>query len=407
MDVFIARQPIFDSKQRVVAYEILYRNSLENYYPLEVERDNATSSVLINTFQTFGITNLTSSKPAFINFTENFINNEMALLFSKDSLVIEILETIIPSKDIIEKCKILKKKGYTLVLDDFVYKPGYESLMEIADIIKIDFVNTNTIEIIKIARMLKGSNIKLLAEKVETLERFKFAKRLGFTMFQGYFFSKPEILSSKTLSPLEVNCLLLMSKVNESDLDFDELADIISRDLSLAYYLLKLVNSAAFSFRRKISSVKDAIVVLGEKEIRKWGILVALNGMGAGKPDEIVRLSLIRAKFNELISINTRYSNRSDDLLLTGLFSLLDVVFNRPLLEILNEINANNEIKEALLNSTGELSNIYNIVLSYEKGEWDSMISQANSINIDYKLITESYLESLTWYDMLTTETIA
>lgn len=407
MDVFIARQPIFDSKQRVLAYEILYRNSLENYYPLEVERDNATSSVLINTFQTFGITNLTSSKPAFINFTENFINNEMALLFSKDSLVIEILETIIPSKDIIEKCKILKKKGYTLVLDDFVYKPGYESLMEIADIIKIDFVNTNTIEIIKIARMLKGSNIKLLAEKVETLERFKFAKRLGFTMFQGYFFSKPEILSSKTLSPLEVNCLLLMSKVNESELDFDELADIISRDLSLAYYLLKLVNSAAFSFRRKISSVKDAIVVLGEKEIRKWGILVALNGMGAGKPDEIVRLSLIRAKFNELISINTRYSNRSDDLLLTGLFSLLDVVFNRPLLEILNEINANNEIKEALLNSTGELSNIYNIVLSYEKGEWDSMISQANSINIDYKLITESYLESLTWYDMLTTETIA
>lgn len=398
MDVFLARQPIFNGNQEVFAYEILYRSSLENTYT-GIDGDNATANVLINTFQTFGISNLTNGKPAFINFTEKFIKDEVALLFGKGSLVVEILETIKPNKDIIKKCKELKDKGYTLALDDFVYKPGYEPLIELADIIKVDFMNSSEIEILQLVKKVKKSNITLLAEKVETRDIFEFAKLLGFKLFQGYFFSKPEVLTSSILSPLKVNCLLLMSKVNEDNIDFDVLADIISRDLSLTYYLLKLVNSSAFGFRTKINSVKHAIVILGEIEIRKWIMLVALNGMGKDKPDEIVRLSLIRAKFAELISSKTMLSHRADDLFLAGLFSLIDVILNRPLEEILNEIKLNNDIKEVLLDGTGELSSIYNLIISYEKGSWDDIKLQAELLDIDYKEIIDSYLDTLTWYN--------
>lgn len=400
MDVFLARQPIFDSKQRVQSYEILYRSGLVNSFD-GIDGDEASREVIFNTFQTFGIENLTNGKPVFINFTESLINEEIATLFSRDFLVVEILETVLPSEEVIEKSKALKEMGYKIALDDFVYSKEYEGLIELADIVKIDFLDTDIKEIERLSKDLKSRNIKLLAEKVETREEFEVAKNLGFSLFQGYFFSKPEVVISKKLHPIKTTSLQLVDEVNKDEIDFEKIANIISRDLSLTYNLLKLVNSAAFGFRHRIKNVKHAAVALGEREIKKWIYLVVLNDMGDKDPDELTRLSLIRARFAELLGMNTRFNKQSEDMFLLGLFSLLDVILNKPIEEVLDEIQASDTIKTALIDRSGEMGKIYKMIIAYEKGQWDEVFAYADKLDINCNLIGQAYMDALLWYNKL------
>lgn len=401
MDVFLARQPIFDTRRNAYGYEILYRSGYSNCFS-GADADEATSKVIVDTFQTFGINTLTNGKPVFINFSERLIKEQVATLFSKDSLVIEILESVVPDDIILEKCQSLKRMGYTLALDDFVYKPETVVLLKYADIVKIDFLNTGRNEIERTVKLLKNTKVRLLAEKVESNEDFEYAKKLGFSLFQGFFFSKPEVMSSSRISPLKVNYLELMRKVNQAEINFDELAKIISKDLALTYNLLKLVNSAAFGLRSRITSVKHAIVIIGEKDIRKWVTLIALIGLGDDKPDELVRLSLIRARFAELISLLTPLKGRSNDLFLTGLFSLLDVVLNRPLSDILKDINTPEEVQDALLNKSGSYGQIYKLMNLYEKGQWEGIEILARMLEIDFRDLVDAYLNALKWYNLVT-----
>lgn len=397
MDIFLARQPIFDSKQVVWAYEILYRSGSVNTFD-GLDGDLASLSVMFNTFQIFGIESVTNGKPAFINFTENLINGEMATLFPKKLLVVEILENVAPKEEIIENCKHLKEMGYRIALDDFVYSEEYEDLIDLADIIKIDFLESSEEEIENISKVLKGRNIILLAEKVETREEFEYAKKLGFTLFQGYFFSKPEIMKSKKLQPIKSTALQLITEVNKEEIDFDKLDTIISRDLSITYNLLKIVNSGTFGLRHRIKSAKYALVLLGEKEIKKWIYLVILSDMGQDKPDELTRLSLIRARFAEMVAIKTRFNKQSEEMFLLGLFSLLDVMLNIPIEEVLGNVKASDTTREALINGSGEVGTIYKMIMAYEKGNWEEVLLYTEELKIDYKIVTTSYMEALIWY---------
>lgn len=397
-DVFLARQPIFDTEQNVYAYEILFRDGNINYFK-EIDGDSATSQVIINTFQTFGIQNLTNRKPAFVNFTDKLINEGIATLFPKELLVIEVLETVVPTEDVIANCKLLKEMGYIIALDDFICKESYEPLVNLADIIKIDFIETTREEMVHMINKLRNRDTIFLAEKVETREEFEMAKVLGFSLFQGYFFSKPETLTSSTLQPIKLNYLGLINKFNDKEVDFEEIAEIVSRDVSMTYSILKLINSISFNLRRIIKSVREAVVILGEKEIRKWLILLALNGLGSDKPDEIVRLSLIRAKFGESIAHKTRYKDKAEDVFLVGLFSLLDVILDRPLEDILNEINLTKDIKDCLINKNGELEHICRIVFEYEKGNWEKVKIYSSLLKLEDDEITKSYIDTLMWYN--------
>ncbi|MFA5576559.1 MAG: EAL domain-containing protein [Tissierellaceae bacterium] len=404
MDIFLARQPIFDANEDVFAYEILYRSGMANAFD-GTEGDKASSEVIVNTFQTFGIENLSNQKPVFINFTENLIHDEVATLFPNNLLVVELLEDIEPTTEIVEKCRELKKMGYRIALDDFLNLQGYEPLVELADIIKIDFMAMKGWEIKDILQSFSKYNIEYLAEKVETREEFEFAKTLGFKYYQGFFFSKPEIVSSKKLVPIKANYLQLVDIVNEkANIDFENMTRIISRDLSLTYNLLRLVNSAAFGFRYKINTVRHGLVGLGEREIRKWIHLLVLNDMGTNMPDELTRTSLIRARFLELMAVNTRYKSQSEDLFLIGLFSLLDAILKRPLEGILEEIKATEKVKEVLLRGNNELDTLYHLAIHYEKGQWDEMITLAKKLDIDSNTIVSSYVDALIWYNMLLVE---
>ena len=401
MEIFLARQPIFDPDQNVVAYEILYRSGLVNAYD-GTDGDVASGQVLYNSFHTFGIKNLTNGKPVFVNFTEELINNEIATLFPTDLLVVEILEDIAPKEEIIANSKLLKEKGYKIALDDFVYSEEYEGLIELADIIKIDFLISTREEIVRVSKDLISRNIILLAEKVETREEFEFAKALGFTLFQGYFFSKPEILKTKKLQPIKATALQLVDEVNKAEVNFNNLTSIISRDLSLTYNLLKLVNTPAFGFIHRIKSVRHALVGLGEMEIRKWIYLVVVSDMGDDRPSELTRLSLIRARFGELLVEQTRLKSQSENIFLVGMFSLLDVIINKPMEEILEEVQAPDPVKSALLNQSGELGNLYKLIIAYEKAEWDKVILFSEEFQINWQLISMAYMEATIWYNKLT-----
>lgn len=398
MDIFLARQPIFHANQRVYGYEVLYRSGEVNKFD-GIDGDRASKEVIINTFQTFGIDNLTNRRPAFINFTENLITEEVATLFPNELLVVEILEDVTPTEDVIKKCEILKEKGYRIALDDFVNKPEYRPLIELADIIKIDFMRTEKEEIENIIQNYKDLNIRFLAEKVETREDFRYARRLGFRYFQGYFFSKPEVVKTKRILPIKINYLQLVAEINKVEIDFKRISNIISRDLSLSYNLLRMVNSAAFGFRYRITGIGHAIVALGEKEIKKWVYLIMLNDMGRDRPDELTRLSLIRGRFAELIARQTRFRNKSDDIFLLGLFSLLDIILNKPMKVVLEDVKSPLPVREALLENKGEIADIYGIIINYEKGDWDQAMVYAEKLGLEASSIVLAYMDALRWYN--------
>ena len=397
MDIFIARQPIFTPKEKVYGYEILYRESSENKFK-DTEPDKATTNVLLNTFESFGPQIITNEKLAFINFTESLLKENIADLFPKEYLVVELKLSTLQKEDNFNHLDNLKKNNYKISIDNFHLDFNEALITKYADILKIDFYKFEKDDIVKIANTFKNKNVKLLAEKLETQEDFKLAKDLGFDLFQGYFFKKPEILLTQNLAPLKISYLQLLIKLNEDELDLIELSNIISRDLGLTYRLLKMVNTLSFSLRREVDSVKDALILLGDIKTRKWISVIVLTELSNDRPEELVRTSLVRAKFAELLSSKAKMENKSDVLFLSGLFSMIDVILNKPLEDILKELNISKEVKDSLLDEDDKLYKFLNLIISYEKGNWEEVSEIGKAFNLNTEDISDCYMNSLAWY---------
>jgi len=400
MDIYIARQPIFNNKLEVFAYELLYRSGTENFSSIS-DGDSATSSVITNGLMLLGIDELTQGKKSFINFTKNLIVDKIPLLFSNEVVVVELLEDIIPDDNFIEVCKELKNKGYTLALDDFVLDYDYIELIELADIVKVDFIFTSIEERREIIRSYKHLNIKFLAEKVETQEEFEEAKAAGYTYFQGYFFSKPVIIPGKDIKSHTTNYVKILEELNLESPEYDKLSKIIESDVALTYKLMRLINSPAFYTNSKITSVNHALVLLGFSEIKKWITIIMMRDLGANKPDEIIKSSLLRAKMGEQIATALGMRSRKNEMFLVGVFSMIDTLMNRTLFDILSEIPLEIEIVQAILGFDNDLREAFDIVLAYEKGEWDKVNMMCVGRNIDVKKIRDAYIKSLDWVNYI------
>lgn len=398
MEVFVARQPIFNRQQKVYGYELLYRLGMDNFYNNPAgDGDRATSEVIANSFLLIGLDALTGGKRAFINFTENLLKNEVATILPKEVVAIEILENIEVDDKVVNACIKLKKLGYPLVLDDFVLDERFKPLVGLADIIKIDFMECDIREKMDVIRRFGSAGVQLLAEKVETTEMFKEAFEMGYSYFQGYFFSRPIILTGQDIPGYKINYLQALEEVNRPEMDFDRLEGIIKRDVSLSYKLLKYINSAAFGFRSKIDSIKHALVLLGIQEIKNWVSLIILRGMGEDKPDEITTSSILRAKFGELIAPKVGLQERSSDLFLMGMFSMIDALISRPMTDILDELPIAEDIKRALLGKECRYLDLYELILAYEKGNWEEFSALAARIKLDEAEVPKIYLQSLAW----------
>ncbi|GAA5219134.1 EAL and HDOD domain-containing protein [Corallincola platygyrae] len=396
---YVARQPILNRDKALVGYELLFRDSLENVFP-NIDPHEATTKLLAGSHFHLGIDELTGQVPAFINFPEMSLLVKVPELLPKEQVVIELLENIAPSDEIVTVCKALKKKGYRIALDDFVLSQHWLPVLPYVDMVKIDFRSTGINDIQKTCDALEKYDIKLLAEKVETHDEFNFAMTLGFDYFQGYFFSAPEVVKTRALKPNEVNLVELLSKLGQTQCDFNELETIIQRDVSLSYKLLRYVNSSFFNRRREINSIRQALVYLGEDDIRKFIALIAAANLSENKPSELIRLSITRARFCELVAMQKAPDYASKAFLL-GLFSLIGAILDEPLEKVLSKLPLSDDIKSALLNNEGELANYLALILDYERAVWDGVSSLSHSLGVDSGQLPEFYRDAIGWSNSL------
>ncbi|MFZ3132087.1 MAG: HDOD domain-containing protein [Desulfosporosinus sp.] len=395
MDTFVARQPILDRKERIFAYELLFRQENQNRY-YSVDGDSATGDVISNSFITIGMDTLTGGKRGFINFTANLLRNKIAYSLPKEYLAIEILENVEPDQDIILTCKQLKEAGYLIVLDDFVFEAKFWPLIDLADIIKVDFLSTDVHERRNIMQRVGSRKIKFLAEKVETRDVFEQAVQMGYYYFQGYYFCKPIIISGKSIPLFKLNRLRLMEEINNPEVDLNKVTDLIKGDVSLTYNLLKFINSSVFGFKTKINSIKQAVVLLGLSEVRKWASIIVLQNIGEGKPHELIVNCVVRACFGEALARKTAFKGQASDIFLMGMFSLIDAFLDRPLADVLAELPLATEIKRALLGEDNQISAFLNLILAYEKADWVNFSVLAQKVNIDESEVPTLYLQALT-----------
>ncbi|MFN7945265.1 MAG: HDOD domain-containing protein [Blastocatellia bacterium] len=397
METFIARQPVFTQHQKVYAYELLYRSGTTVNSCTAIDLNHAASKVIADTGLLLGARNLTDGKKAFINVTREVLVNGLIELLPKDLTVVELLETIEPDDEVIAACRKLKAAGYTLALDDFVYAPRFEPLIELADIIKVDFLLTDKAGRADLARRGQQHGIKLLAEKVETHEDFKEAVDLGYTWFQGYFFCKPVILSRKDVPGNKLQYLKILQEIQRPEINMEQVERIIRRDLSLTFKLLRYLNSPAFNFRNEIETIRQALMLLGERQIRKWASLVIVTSLGKDKPEELVMQALVRARFCETLCPLVGLGNRAEDLFLTGMMSLIDAILDRPLADLLRELPLNADIRDALLGQDNKLHQIYSLTVAYERGDWEQLSRLTAQLGVNGADILGLYLSAVEW----------
>lgn len=400
METIIARQPILNNNKRLFAYELLYRGtktlSLDN-----IGGERATTSLLTSAFLTEGLEKISNNKPCFINFTEELLTGNIVENFPKTKIIIEILEDVTPTPEVIAACKHLKQQGYILALDDFVFDRKFYPLIELADIIKFDLQLTPIDTIHKALHYLSHYDIELLAEKVETHDEFIKAMKLGFTYFQGYFFAKPEVMRIKELATSQVHLLSLVVEINRKDISTAKLTQIITADVSLSYKLLRYINSAYFYLIKQVESITHAITYLGEDEIRRFVTLVAISELASNKPPELIKLATVRARFCEQLGLHSGWMTNPDELFLLGLFSLLDAMLDSPMEKITERLPITEEVKQALTSQSGPLSSFLTAIIAYEKGQQETYIKALKHLEVDTKDMHMLYLDAVAYADNL------
>ena len=377
---------------------MLFRNGIDNLFP-DIDGDIASSTVLSNSFLYIGLEKLTSGKKAFINLTRDLLLKQIPSLFSPAFLYSEILETIEPDASLITVISQMYRKGCHFALDDFVFHTKFKPFMQYADIIKIDIQQTPFDEAKILIDKLEEQSTKFLAEKVETREEYSQAIELGFSYFQGYFFSQPEIIKQKDIAPSQIHLLRIIGELNREDADVNRLENIIKSDVSISYRLLKYMNSAFFNLPNKVTSIKGAILFLGFSEVRKIVSLLAMTTLVEEKPIELIRTSIMRAKLCELVGKADGYHGDSSELFLLGLFSLMDVILDTEMELIVKQLPITDQLKIALIYRKGELAKYLEIVCDHEKGNWDENMMSSKRLNNNLKI--EDFVEVIRWTDVL------
>ncbi len=394
MDVFLLRKPIFDSRQNVFAYEVPCRthrpSSAKSPSDAAPPTENAADALLH-----YGLERITRGKKAFIRYrADAFIAGYEAQLPAA-LVVIEFLDEFDLTAAFIESCRRLKNTGFQLAAGEFALKlKNAHPLLDLIDFIKVDFTTRETADSKIPSDRMASLGIKLIAHGLDTREDFQRALNSGFNYFQGSFFSKAVMTPGKDIPSYKLNHLRVLHELNRSDLDFGALEEVIRRDAALSYKLLTCVNSVFFGIRTTVTSIRHALALLGEREIRKWASLVILRDLTQDKPAELLVTSLVRANFCGSLAPLVGLRDRAQELFLMGLLSLLDVMVGRPMREVMQTMPLGETLQTALLGGHNPYADVLNLVLSYEKGDLERFVAQANALQIDEGLVTDLYLRS-------------
>jgi c-di-GMP-related signal transduction protein len=399
MDALVDRQAIFDRERRVHGYELLFRSEAGQNEFDGTEAGLATRQVLANSLLVIGLDNLVGAKKAFVNFGRGPLLQGWHASLPHASTVIELLETVEPDDEVLEACRNLRAAGYQIALDDFVFRPGCERLLEVADLVKIEIQSLPRPEQKLLVRSCRARGLQTLAEKVETHEEFEWARQSGYDFFQGYFFARPVMVRGRQIPAAKVHCLRLLQEAQSPELDFERLEKLILEDVSLSYQLLRYVNSPMFALTSRIRSIRQALVFFGENELRKWIALATLARTAEDKPGELIRHSLVRARFCESVA---RMVDKSLEqfAFLTGLFSLLDALIDRPLEETLSGMCLAPEIIAVLSGQApaGDLlAGVYQLARAYEVADWLRVEEIAQQLGIPVSSLGEAYCAAAGW----------
>lgn len=394
MDIFIARQGIYDESGKTIAYELLYRNSMENSYDSQVEDEVSTYKVIEN-ISSFGLDILTNKKRAFVNFSEALIKKDIATLLPMENVVIEVLETVSPSQEIIDKLLFLKDLGYCIALDDVTYFEQILKFVGAIEIVKIDFLLSTKEDRKNIAYVCNKYNIDMLAEKVETADELREAKELGCVFFQGYYYSKPSIFLGKDIAVKNTSIFMLLIELIKDEYDIDKVEYIIKTDVALTYKFLKFINSSYFNFVQEIKSIKQAIMLIGREELRKWLSILSVAEMSSVN-DGYANSIIIRAKFCEEIA-KTIHCGNETSAFMVGLFSNIHLMIEKDINYVVNELPLNYEIKNALLGEQNVLRDILDLAFAYENMNGSKITEMRKKMGISEGLLWRLYSKSIEW----------
>ena len=387
MKVYVARQPIFDQQLRVCGYELLYRRSENNIFE-NVDDSLATADVIHNAYLVFNLRELTEGTRAFINFPQTLIEGGVPSLLPRQSLVVEVLEHVEPTEKLLQSLRSLRRQGYTIALDDFVFEEKYRPLIGLADIIKIDYQATPVDQQQKLIDAL-GHRIEFLAEKIETPAEYEIAKRLGYKMFQGYFFSRPIVEHGAEVHPLRHTLIEMLKELDCPEPSFRRISAQIERSVDLSYKMLRTVNTVYQKGRRTIESIEQAVARIGLDELKRWSYLMLLRERQTSESKELIKQSVIRGKMMELIAEDTLTDGLPFDAFITGIFSSLDVILDEAMQTLIAELPVAPPVKAALLGEQNGLRKLLEDVIAYEQ-----LTIPLHNTDSDW---SQYYVEAIRW----------
>jgi len=389
---YVARQPIFDREEKVFGYELLFRDGIENAF--NGDTDEASRATLDSTLL-MGLDVLCDGRRAFMNCTRDTLIKGLVRLLPSTSTVVEILETVPGDPDVMTACVSLKEAGYMIALDDYVANDPREPLVELADIIKIEMKLTTEEQRGALIKKFGPWRCRMLAEKIETYDEFQRARDQGFVYFQGYFFRRPEMLAAHEMPANRLNYLRMLQEVSRPELNVPALERLIKAEASVCYRLLRYLNSAIFAFKSEIHSVRHALSILGERDVRRWVRLVAAVGAGQEKTSDLVLSALVRGRFGELLA--PRVPHGESDLFLLGLLSLIDAMLETPMADALEKIPLDHDTKDVLLGKVSPLRPVFQLMLAHESGEWQAAAELSAKLHLDPEDVAGYYWQAQQW----------
>lgn len=399
-NAYIARQPIVDVKHQLFAYELLFRHSA-HAQSARIDTDvDAGITVVANTLVNMGTEWLLKGKLAFVNMEVSMLMSSFSTLLPPEKVVIEVLETVQVTPEVLERLAELKEAGYRFALDDYQYLPESEPLLPLATYVKLDVLAHTPAELTRLVMALRKYPVKLIAEKVETPEQFRHCQSLGFDFFQGYYFAHPENLAAKIINPVHGTVVQLLEKVRQGA-DTKELEALFKKDVALTFKLLRYINSAGFGLSCEVQSIRHAVSILGMQPLYRWLTLLLVTAGGAPTMPTLARTAITRGRLCELIGKICLSKGDQDNLFIVGVFSLLPAFLEMPMEQVLERIVIPEKLMDALADRTGIYGPFLALTEAVESGDAEQLENLASSLMVTPDQVSQAHLQALAWVEQL------
>ena len=397
---FIGRQPIMDVKQQIIGYELFFRHSADAESPVFEDEFKAYSSVLMNTIGGMDMQWLLGDKLAFINVNEAMLTSEFLELMPPKRTVLEILRSVTPSAEVVARCQELRSLGFMITLDNPHLTPNSNALLQCADYIKIDIQSIDLVEVANVFNRLNVAPVKLIAEKVETDKQFEECKKIGFRLFQGFYFARPETFTAKVINASFDSVLNILNIVSQ-DSENKEIEAGFKRDAALSFKLLRYINSVGFGLSCEIQSINHALTILGRKQLYRWLTLLMVTAGENSTPPALMKTSITRGRLTELLGESYFEKHDRDNLFIVGVFSLLDAILKMPMEQVLEKIQLPETVTEALLTREGIYGPFLQLTEACEDTNSEKILELANLLQFDANKVNECHISALAWVETL------